>query len=98
MCIRDSTNTITNTDTTTTTNTNTNTTTTTDTLHHQVIESYSCALYSGGLPVHGRLYITASHALFSGWRNTKVTKGGATQWAMAVFIERRYDGINLIIK
>ena len=80
------------------TNTNTNTTTTTDTLHHQVIESYSCALYSGGLPVHGRLYITASHALFSGWRNTKVTKGGATQWAMAVFIERRYDGINLIIK
>lgn len=38
----------------------------------QVIESYSCALYSGGLPLHGRLSVTADTASFSGWRNTKV--------------------------
>lgn len=40
----------------------------------QIIESYSCAVYSGGLPLHGRLYITAKYALFSGWRNTKVSQ------------------------
>ncbi|CAM9408655.1 unnamed protein product [Scytosiphon promiscuus] len=41
-------------------------------LRDKVIESYSCGLYSGGLPVHGRLYVTSNHALFSGWRDTKV--------------------------
>lgn len=42
------------------------------TMAPQVIESYSCALYSGGLPLHGRLSVTADNASFSGWRNTKV--------------------------
>lgn len=38
--------------------------------HDQVIESYSCGLGN----VHGRLYVTSKYALFSGWRNTKVSK------------------------
>ncbi|CAM9785903.1 unnamed protein product, partial [Ectocarpus sp. 8 AP-2014] len=41
-------------------------------LQEKVIESFSCGLYSGGLPLHGRLYVTGKYALFSGWRNTKV--------------------------
>lgn len=36
----------------------------------QVIESFSCGLGN----VHGRLYVTSKYALFSGWRNTKVSK------------------------
>lgn len=39
-------------------------------VHFQVIESYSCGLGN----VHGRLYVTSKYALFSGWRNTKVSK------------------------
>ncbi|CAM9189104.1 unnamed protein product [Discosporangium mesarthrocarpum] len=38
----------------------------------KIIESFSCALYSGGLPLHGRLSVTSRHVYFAGWRNSKV--------------------------
>jgi hypothetical protein len=37
----------------------------------RVIESYSCALYSSGLPMHGRLSISSDLVHFAGWRSSK---------------------------